>query len=404
MKTTVEIMPRVQLQNQHTSSPQKQLADRFTQRPRKWACMIVTLILFSVVWAHAAPALGGFNGSFTPPGARDLTILDQNLYIGAEFAPILTLNPAAPDYGLKLLMSVAQVYQTVVASDFPKRAQALAGEIAATQPDLVSLQEVALIRTQVPGDALFGGSTPATDVQLDYLALLLEDLSQLGLQYAAVAIGTNIDVEMPMPTANPGVFADVRLTDHDVILARVDLPPGQLSVSHPQAGNFQTALPLPSLGAGLPRGWCSVNVTTRGRTFRFVNAHLEENTAPAIQASQALELLMGPANTTALPVILVGDFNSDAYGNDGTTTYGLLTQTFTDAWSVVHPEELGLTWGHDPLLADPTVPFVWRLDLVLYHGSQFQVLGMEPLSPQFQATPPRWPSDHAGLWTHVRIR
>ena len=41
----------------------------------------------------------------------------------------------------------------------------------------------------------------------------------------------------------------------------------------------------------------------------------------------------------------------------------------TDTWSVVHPGDPGFTWGHDPLLADPSVAFVWRLDLVLFRGS-----------------------------------
>ena len=363
----------------------------------------MALALFSAVWAQPAPAIGGSNRHATPPGAREVTIFQQNLYVGTEFTPLLTLDPTDTNYVRNLLMGVAEVYQAIVASDFPKRAQALALEIAATQPDLVTLQEVSLLRIQVPGDLLMGGTTPASDVQLDYLAILLANLNQHGVHYAAVAIVTNLDMELPMPTGNPAVFADVRLTDHDVILARVDLPPGQLRVSHPQAGNFQTVLPLPGLGTSIPRGWCSVDVATRGRTFRFINAHLEENTAAPIQAAQAQELLVGPAQTM-LPVILVGDLNSDANGNDGTTTYSLLTQTFTDAWSVAHPRDPGLTWGHDPLLADPTVEFVWRLDLVLFRGSQFQALGMWRMSPQFQATPPLWPSDHAGVLAHLRIK
>jgi endonuclease/exonuclease/phosphatase family metal-dependent hydrolase len=338
-----------------------------------------------------------------PPGARDLTVFDQNLYVGSEFTPLLTLDPTDPDYFRNLLMGVAQVYQTILASDFPSRAQVIAGEIAATRPDLVALQEVSLIRTQVPGDLLVGGTTPATDVQLDYLAILLANLNQHGVHYQAVAIVTNLDMELPMPTTDPTVFADVRLTDHDVILARADLPPGQLRVRNAQAGNFQTALPLPNLGTSIARGWCAVDVTTRGRTLRFINAHLEENVAAPIQAAQARELLAGPANTP-LPAILVGDFNSDAYGNDGTTTYAMLTQNFTDVWSAVHPRNPGLTWGHDPLLADPSVAFVWRLDLVLVRGSGCQALDMWRMSPQFQATPPLWPSDHAGVVARFRIK
>ena len=339
----------------------------------------------------------------TPPGAREITIFDQNLYVGAEFDPILGLDPTDPNYFFNLLGGVAQVYQAILASDFPARAQVLAHIISDRHPDFVTLQEVSLLRTQVPGDLLAGGTTPATDVQLDYLAILLAKLNQKGVHYATVAIVTNMDFELPMPTANPTVFADVRLTDRDVILARTDLPPGQLQVSHAQAGNFQVAVPLPSLHSSIPRGWCSVDVTTRGRNFRLINAHLEENIAAPIQAAQAAELLAGPANTR-LPVILVGDLNSDAYGNDGTRTYSLLTQSFTDTWSVLHPRAHGFTWGHDPLLADSSVDFIWRLDLVLFRGAQFVPVSMCTLSPRFEVAPPLWPSDHAGVFAQIRIK
>ena len=358
----------------------------------------IALLAVACLQSMAAPA----PNVPAPAGVRDITIFDQNLFVGAEFTPLLGLDPSDPNYGLKLLMGVAQTYQAIIASDFPKRATAIAGEIAATQPDLVALQEVSLLRMQVPGDAIAGGHVPATAVQLDYLGILLDNLQQRGLHYAAVAIVTNLDLEMPMPTTTPGVFADVRLTDHDVILARTDLPPGHLRVGNSQSGNFHTALPLPNLGASIARGWCAVDVTTRGRTFRFINAHLEENTAAVVQAAQAQELLQGPA-LTRLPVIMAGDFNSDANGTDGTLSYSLLTQTFTDTWSAVHPGDAGLTWGHDPLLADPTVAFVWRLDLILFRGAQFQPLSMVRLSPQFQAVPPLWPSDHAGLAARLRL-
>jgi len=62
------------------------------------------------------------------------------------------LDPTDPNYVRNLLGSVAQVYQAIVASDFPRRAQALAREIMQTHPDLVTLQEVSLLRTQWPSD------------------------------------------------------------------------------------------------------------------------------------------------------------------------------------------------------------------------------------------------------------
>ena len=118
----------------------------------------------------------------------------------------------------------------------------------------------------------------------------------------------------------------------------------------------------------LLRGWGSVDVTLRGQTFRFINTHLEQDSAEAIQEAQGDEILSGPANTS-LPVILVGDFNSRADGN-GTDTYdNLIGAGYKDAWSATHPGEPGNTWGHDENLLNTTVNLTQRIDLVLFRNT-----------------------------------
>ena len=83
-----------------------------------------------------------------------------------------------------------------------------------------------------------------------------------------------------------GGIDDVRVTDHDVILARKDLPPGYLRLSNPAQGNFQASLVIPSIGLEIKRGWCSVDAFVRGRTFRFINMHLEEESFPTSNGSR----------------------------------------------------------------------------------------------------------------------
>jgi endonuclease/exonuclease/phosphatase family metal-dependent hydrolase len=186
------------------------------------------------------------------------------------------------------------------------RAEALAEQIVRRGPDVVALQEVSLIRRQSPGDLIVRGTTPATDIELDYLAILLSALERHGGHYAVASQVQDTDVEVPLFTG--ASFDDVRLTDRDVILVRSDLPPGQLRISNPQAKNFTAALPLP-IGGNAIRGWCSIDVQTRGRSFRFITAHLEDILPPGlpnIQLAQAYELLIDPANTT-MPVVLAGD-------------------------------------------------------------------------------------------------
>jgi hypothetical protein len=342
--------------------------------------------------------------------ARAVTVMTRNLYVGADLFPltgaISTGDPSA------IIEAVSAVWAGVLSTNFPERAEALADEIARAQPLLVGLQEVSLFRTGAP-DSFFGNPTRAEHVELDYLEILLRELNERGLRYAPVAVTQNVDAELTGFVA-PGVLRDIRLTDRDVILARTDLPASQLRLSNIQAANFATNLTVPVGGTGQfftnLCGWGAVDVKVRGKTFRFINTHLQVESpnpvANAIQVAQARELLTGPASTP-LPVILVGDFNSRADGT-GTATYSVLRGAgFDDVWSQTHPDELGNTFGHDADLRNTTVNFTQRIDLVLYRGDprpfDADVVGDE--LPD--RTPSRlWPSDHGGvvatLGVHVR--
>src|SRR5688572_10106713 len=109
-------------------------------------------------------------------GKRRIDVATLNLYVGADFSPVLTLDPLDPYYGLKLLNGVAAIYGGIRQSSFHSRADALAREIMLRRPDLVARQEVSLLRRQSPGDSAFGGTVAAMDVDLDYLAILMEAL------------------------------------------------------------------------------------------------------------------------------------------------------------------------------------------------------------------------------------
>jgi hypothetical protein len=334
--------------------------------------------------------------------------MTRNLYLGANLdqaiAAIFSGNPDT------IIQAATATWASVVATNFPERAEVLADEIAHSQPHLVGLQEVSLYRTGLP-DTFSDNPTPARRVRLDYLEILLEELDERDLHYAPVAVTKNFDVENPGETA-PGVLQDIRLTDRDVILARTDLPSSELKLSNVQTANFHTNVSLPIGDTGqfvtILRGWGSVDFTSGGRKFRFINTHLEqEGFFNQVQVAQGNEILSGPANTS-LPVILVGDYNSRADGT-GTPTYSNLTGAgFADAWSVTHPGELGNTFGHEPLLRNTTVNLTQRIDLVLYRGSlsnslsalDADVVGDE----QGERTPSGlWPSDHAGLLARIGL-
>ena len=333
-----------------------------------------------------------------PTDSQHITVVTRNLYLGANLdqaiAAIFSGNPDA------IIQAATATWASVVATNFPERAEVLADEIAHSQPQLVGLQEVSLYRTGPP-DTFSESPMPAKRVRLDYLEILLQELNERGLHYAPVAVTKNFDVENPGYTA-PGVLQDIRLTDRDVILARTDLPSSELKLSNVQTANFHTNATLPIGTSGqsvtILRGWGSVDVTSGGHKFRFINTHLEqEGFFNQVQVAQGNELLSGPANTS-LRVILVGDYNSRADGT-GTPTYSNLTGAgFTDAWSVTHPGELGNTFGHEPLLRNTTVNLTQRIDLVLFRGS-VSAVNADVVGDELGDRTPTglWPSDHAGL-------
>ena len=358
-------------------------------------------------------------------GKRGFDTMTVNLYDGGNEARVMALDPTDQDYFTNLVTTVTGVYYEIVASQPGIRLKGVADRIVARMPDAVAVEEASLIRMQSPGDLAAGGSTLATTVVYDYLQILVDALKARGAHYAVASTAQEMDVEMPMlhlgpdgqpvvvlgPGGNPTFMTDdVRLTDREAILVRTDLPPGELHVSHPQSGHFANVIEVPGIGLSITRGWCSVDVSCRGDIFRYICTHLEEETSPQIQVAQAKELLAGPART-CLPVILVGDFNSDPLhrdrpGSDPTAYPKIIAAGFHDTWALLHPRHLaaGLTWGHDEWLALPGVVFDRRIDFVFIRGPGFIPVKAEPIDMTLNRTePPLWASDHAALAAELLI-
>jgi hypothetical protein len=329
------------------------------------------------------------------PDTAEVRLLSRNVYAGFQtLAPLLQAPPQ------QLPVVAAGIFAEVVATDFPARAERLADEIAISRPHLVGLQEVSRYRRQVPADFQLNASE---DVY-DFLAILLAALQARGLDYQIAAQVQNIDAEVPIVwPGSPNNLADIRLTDYDVILAR-----GDVEWDAPQALNYIARLPVSIGGQALsiPRGFTSVRATVGDRTFRFANTHLEAF-SPLVQVPQAQQLLAMLATET-LPVVLVGDLNSEADGST-TPTYGMLRSAgFEDVWP---PQGNGDTCCHAPDLRSLPSRFDQRIDFVLLKGDFGFGPGGIPGSTQSWLTGVRpsertasglWPSDHAGIFTVVR--
>lgn len=336
------------------------------------------------------------NGGFGGP----ISVMTRNLYVGTDLDPILGAQSAQG-----FVAAAAAGYNQILASNPSERAAAVAKEIQLTQPDVVSLQEVYQWRTGPVFDP-----SPATTISVDQLASLQSALSARHLHYAPVVVQTNSDVEAPVPA--PGINADVRATDRDVILARTDLPQPLLKVTNPHAGHYATnlAFPSPVLGQVVSkRGWVSVDITRLGRTTRVVNTHLERfNPAiPAtsvVQRAQNVELLAS-VGAVGTPVILSGDFNSGPSGANASEPPPIATFTdtldagFVDTWTTTRSPGPGYTWPiSDPDSRTTTTPDQ-QIDHVFTRGA---IRPLTDVRTGFFKTPSGlYASDHLGLVAYM---
>ena len=334
-----------------------------------------------------------------------VTAMTRNIYIGGDVD--LVMGATDPN---QIPLLVAKIFQQVDSTNFPERAMSLAREIAWTQPHFVGLQEVSLIRYQSPGDAVIGGTVPATDTLYNYLGILLRALRANGAHYKVAGIVENTDIELPMIVSqDPPQFDDVRLTDYDVILVRHDI-----RVSDVVAENFQARLVLPGSGIPVLRGFVAVKAKVGNQVYRVVNTHLEPADNPVIlpiQLGQARELLRRLHGET-LPIIMLGDFNSNA--PDGDTYKLILSQGYTDIWTenFLRHNPDGYTYGHEYHLRNEAANFYRRIDYIFVRNTQ-RFLPKPVFGPvfaivvgdeHFNRTPSGlWPSDHGGVVARFRL-
>ncbi len=336
-------------------------------------------------------------GSYSQANASDrlLTTMTRNMDEGTDFGPIFSSTSFS-----QFATEVANAYLEVQASNIPERSAAIADEIAARQPYLIGLQEVSIWRT----GPLFGH---ANTVTYDALQSLLQALEARGQHYSVIK--TVIEFEGEAPSA---LGIEVGFTDLDVVLARSDLSVSELQLSNVQGQHFVTNLTCPSPVLGIvtiPRGWISVDGKLRGKEFRFITTHLE-SFHPGVQAAQASELVLGPANTDS-PVIICGDLNTEAPGGNPALNAAyqiVLSGGFSDVWSILHPTDPGFTWplhGEDPFTSVSTPS--QRIDLILSREGR---KGLGALTADLTGNHSTdltqsglWPSDHAGLQSVFKL-
>jgi Endonuclease/Exonuclease/phosphatase family len=400
-------------------------ADRLCLRslPAALVAALILALLLPVV-APANPAhLSQARVAAGPPSDHDngrgkvVRTMTRNLYLGANLLPAL---------GAKTLPAFVaangQILREVTENDFPVRAEGLADEILEQEPDLVGLQEVALWRTAPPSlTPVLTGEPTATTVRYDSLKELLAELNggngnggKGKPQYEVVVVQNEFDLEAPADENNvpgdgpPGIEnAEIngRLTMRDVILARRG---AGVQTWNERGANFKVLLPAPILGKTvlIKRGWTATDAKVRGsHAFRFVNTHLEAF-EPNVRAAQAGELVApgGPA-TSDLPVVLVGDLNSDDDTVSGADRFayevllgaGMFERSTNDPLSCcIDSSLLAVGKGGSEADFDHQVDHIMTRDPEVVTLQSSAVTGIQPVNGF-------WSSDHAGITSALRF-
>jgi hypothetical protein len=367
---------------------------------------------------------GAGRSGYAASGSRTLTVMTWNIYLGGNInRPIrAAFDRTGPEGVLALGHANHGLREVVDRTGFATRSRLLADEISAARPDLIGLQEVALWR-HGPMQLDQIGQPNATEVDYDFLAILLADLAHLGAPYDVVGVQQESDVEAPAFTGDPfagtaGAAQDVRLTDRDVILVRSG---SGIRIEASGGGHYsqQFTVKLGDNAFSFVRGYAWANVAVGSTRLRFMTTHLESQSAKLAQA-QAEELLNGPARSPGLSTVIACDCNSNPASPAAHSplpigsgaAYRLITNDhgFSDLW-LQQPGRAGPgnTASLGELVNSQKPRFARRIDLLLAKPAsptqivveRAEVTGDEP-NDQDPASK-LWPSDHAGVLVRLRI-
>jgi len=204
-----------------------------------------------------------------------------------------------------------------------------------------------------------------------------------------------------------GIDGDVRLQLRDAIIARKG---AGVKTKNPQGGNFGNVLKLPILGGAasvtFTRGWTSVQATVRGRSFHFLDTHLESEENGTVKEDQAAELIAPGGPAAVNKTVLAGDLNSDPSIQPGPDPVNDVSESniaynrlaaagFTPLTGPAN------TYGHSEILNNPNNnTFTKRIDWILTNTPSITMRSSIVLN---QFANGLWGSDHGGVLSVLNV-
>lgn len=343
---------------------------------------LIPTLGFLVAACADAPTAPGLVGTAGDPGAAvPISVMTQNMYVGADLDAVIAALLGGGDPTFALAVAVGEI----LGNDLDARIQGIAASIARHRPQVVGLQEVSEILVEVPAPPF---PTPVS-ISQNFLARLVAALGARGLDYVVAAANTSFELDL-----TPLFGVPARLTDSDVLL--VDR---RVTLQDASNGSFPCPLCLPLGLFTIERGWARVDARMAGKDVTFLVTHLESGARPEIatlRAGQA-QALAGMVAGIGHTVILMGDLN-DQPGSMMSQVFA--AAGFRDLWAD-HGSGSGPTCCRDPDLRGGAHD--QRIDYVLARGGAAAGHGaggirIRIVDPALAAGGPVWTSDHAGLF------
>jgi len=373
------------------------------------------------------------NGSIPVAHAEipSVTVMSRNIYLGADVGRALELIPNLP-------AAAQYMWDQVKQTDFSKRAKILATEIKQSSPDVIGLQEATIWYCKKYPWSKKVEVFNFTEQLLDALDGRYELASKDGIRALnpgfslnPIPFLTKVNDEQTFKEVFGSSSAACGFETGDALLVKKS---DNLEVIEVGNSEYEDSYSIVPTIMTIYRGYSWADIKVNGVPTRFVTTHLEslwdKNKVPN-SAKQAMQLVSDLSNTK-MPVIVMGDFNSDPRDprlkdqpNPGEqpiqsqacqvnavtcNAYLIMSQAgYKDAG----PDSLdpkNYTWGMNALLtgADPkrllaaklmgnAYGFTDRLDYI------FSKNGTESVTSEIIGTQGEYGSDHAGVVATIAL-
>jgi endonuclease/exonuclease/phosphatase family metal-dependent hydrolase len=377
----------------------------------------ITLALFTPISAQAAEPT--------------FTVMSRNIYLGADVGVALELIPNMP--------AAAQfMWDQVNKNDFSKRSFALAAEIQAYKPDVIGLQEA----------TIWYCKKNAWSKKIEVFNFTDQLLQALGGDYVLAskdgktAFNPGYSIN-PIPfltiVKDPERFQKIFGQDKaacgfqigDALAIKKELAQQVLNVGNTE---YEASYSIVPTLMTIYRGYTWADINIANIPVRFVTTHLEsiwdENKVPNA-AKQATQLIKDVKETN-MPLVIIGDFNSDPRdprpinaanpglqptaskecpaGSSKCNAYRLMKEAgFNDA-GPDSSDPTTYTWGMNALLTGPDPDrlksaqgmgneygFTDRLDYI------FTKNGVDVSTSQIIGYKAPYATDHAGVFAEFTI-